>query len=70
MTIAETYARSRLADVAARLRQRAIRRVTVRPDGLVLRIVLDDGTVLRVSAEADSGGTPRLDVDVFHAGIR
>jgi hypothetical protein len=69
-TIRETYARSRVSDAAARLRNRAIRDMTVRPDGLVLRILFDGGEMLRVSAEADANGKPRLDVDVLHAGVR
>jgi len=69
-SIAELYARSRVTEAAARSRNRAIRDLTVRPDGLVLRIVLDDGAILRVSAEADASGRPRLDVDVLHAGMR
>lgn len=70
MTLTEIYARSRMTDAATRLRDRAIREVTIRPDGVVLRILLDDGVMLRVSAEAGANGRPRLDVDVLHAAVR
>jgi hypothetical protein len=70
MTVAEMYAQSRVTEAASRLRNRAIRDVTVRPDGIVLRILLDDGEMLRVSAEADANGRRRLDVDVLHAAVR
>ena len=59
---------SRMTQAVTLLRSRAIRDVTVRPDDLVLRILFDDGEMLRISAEAH--GKPRLDVDVLHAGIR
>lgn len=70
MTVTEMYAQSRATDAATRLCNRVIRDVTVRPDGIVLRILLDDGEMLRVSAEADARGRPRLDVDVLHAAVR
>jgi hypothetical protein len=70
MTVAEMYAQSRVTEAASRLRNRAIRDLAVRPDGIVLRILLDDGEMLRVSAEADANGRPRLDVDVLHAAVR
>ena len=70
MTTVETYACSRASEAATLLRNRAIRDLTVRPDGLVLRILFDDGEMLRISALADAKGKPRLDLDVLHAGMR
>jgi hypothetical protein len=54
----------RIAQAVARLRGEAVRGVTVRSDVRQLRVELESGLILVVSAERDAQGRPRLEVDV------
>ncbi|HYK82673.1 MAG TPA: hypothetical protein VEU55_05965 [Gemmatimonadales bacterium] len=54
----------RIVAAVARLRGEAVRGVTVRSDLRQLRVELESGLILVVSAERDAQGRPRLDVDV------
>jgi hypothetical protein len=51
----------------ARLHGASIRDVTVRSDVRHLRVELENGLILLVSAEQDANGRPRLEVDVVEA---
>lgn len=54
----------RIAVAVARLRGEAVREVTVRSDLRQIRVELQSGVILVVSAERDAQGRPRLEVDV------
>ncbi len=54
----------RVAGAVARLRGEGVREVTVRSDLRQLKVELDSGLILVVSAERDAQGRPRLEVDV------
>jgi hypothetical protein len=54
----------RIAGAVARLRGEGVREVTVRSDLRQLKVELDGGLILVVSAERDPQGRPRLEVDV------
>ena len=54
----------RIALAVARLRGEAVREVTVRSDLRQIRVELQRGVILVVSAERDTQGRPRLEVDV------
>lgn len=54
----------RVAGAVARLRGEAVRDVTVRSDLRQLKVELESGLILVVSAERDPQGRPRLEVDV------
>ncbi len=54
----------RIVAAVARLRGTAVREVTVRSDLRQLRVELESGLILVVSAERDDQGRPRLAVDV------
>jgi len=54
----------RIALAVARLRGEAVREVTVRSDLRQIRVELQSGMILVVSAERDTQGRPRLEVDV------
>ena len=54
----------RVAGAVARLRGEAVRDVTVRSDLRQLKVELESGLILVVSAERDVQGRPRLEVDV------
>ncbi len=54
----------RIAGAVARLRGEAVREVTVRSDLRQLRVELESGLILVVSAERDAQGRPHLEVDV------
>lgn len=54
----------RVAAAVARLRGEAVRDVTVRSDLRQIRVELESGLILVVSAERDVQGRPRLEVDV------
>jgi hypothetical protein len=54
----------RIVGAVARLRGEAVREVTVRSDLRQLRVELESGLILVVSAERDAHGRPRLEVDV------
>ncbi len=64
----------RVAGAVARLRGEAVRDVTVRSDLRQLRVELESGLILVVSAARDGQGRPRLEVDVVelpqHAAAR
>jgi hypothetical protein len=57
----------RVVAAVARLRGEAVRDVTVRSDARQLKMELDSGLILVVSAEKDAQGRPRLEVDVVEA---
>jgi len=54
----------RIVAAVARLRGESVREVTVRSDLRQLRVELESGLILVVSAERDAQGRPRLEVDV------
>jgi hypothetical protein len=54
----------RVVAAVARLRGEAVRDVTVRSDLRQLKVELESGLILVVSAERDAQGRPRLEVDV------
>ena len=54
----------RVAGAVARLRGEAVREVTVRSDLRQIKVELESGLILVVSAERDAQGRPRLAVDV------
>jgi hypothetical protein len=54
----------RIAEAVARLRGETVRDVTVRSDLRQIKVELDSGLMLVVSAERDGQGGPRLTVDV------
>ena len=57
----------RIVAAVARLRGETVREVTVRSDVRHLKVELDSGVILVVSAERDEQGRPRLEVDVVEA---
>jgi hypothetical protein len=57
----------RIVAAVARLRGEAVRDVTVRSDVRHLKVELESGVILVVSAERDEAGRPRLEVDVVEA---
>jgi len=57
----------RIVAAVARLRGEGVREVTVRSDMRHLKVELDSGVILVVSAENDDQGRPRLEVDVVEA---
>ena len=54
----------RVVAAVARLRGESVREVTVRSDVRHLKVELESGLILVVSAERDEQGRPRLEVDV------
>src|SRR5438552_2372634 len=54
----------RVAGAVARLRGEAVRDATVRSDLRQLKVELESGLILVVSAERDAQGRPHLEVDV------
>ena len=54
----------RIVAAVARLRGETVRDVTVRSDARHLKVELESGLILVVSAERDAQGRPRLEVDV------
>ncbi|HEU5261850.1 MAG TPA: hypothetical protein VFU41_10575 [Gemmatimonadales bacterium] len=54
----------RIVGAVARLRGESVRHVTVRSDLRQVKVELESGRVLVVSAERDAHGRPRLEVDV------
>ena len=54
----------RIVGAVARLRGESVRHVTVRSDLRQVKLELESGRVLVVSAERDAQGRPRLEVDV------
>ena len=57
----------RIVAAVTRLRGELVREVTVRSDVRHLKVELDSGVILVVSAERDDQGRPRLEVDVVEA---
>jgi hypothetical protein len=57
----------RMVAAVARLRGEAVRDVTLRSDARHLKMELESGLILVVSAEQDEQGRPRLEVDVVEA---
>jgi hypothetical protein len=54
----------RIVAAVARLRGETVREVTVRSDIRHLKVELESGLILVVSAEPDEHGRPHLEVDV------
>ncbi len=54
----------RIVGAVARLRGESVRDVTVRSDLRQVKVELESGLILVVSAERDAQGRPRLEVDV------
>lgn len=67
MSLLELQALRRIVAAAARLRGEAIREVTVRSDARHLKVELESGAILVISAERDEHGRPKLEVDVVEA---
>ncbi|MGH2668681.1 MAG: hypothetical protein ACRDH5_06100 [bacterium] len=67
MSSADLQDLRRVVGAVARLRGQAVREVTVRSDLRHLKVELEDGLILVVSAEHDPQGRPRLEVDVVAA---
>ena len=57
----------RIVAAVARLRGETVREVTVRSDVRQLKVDLESGLILVVSAERDAQGRPYLEVDVVAA---
>ncbi|HXQ30072.1 MAG TPA: hypothetical protein VN848_12495 [Gemmatimonadales bacterium] len=57
----------RIVAAVSRLRGELVREVTVRSDLRHLKVELESGIILVVSAEHDEHGRPRLEVDVVEA---
>jgi hypothetical protein len=57
----------RIVAAVARLRGELVREVTVRSDVRQIKVELESGLILVVSAEHDEQGRPRLEVDVAEA---
>ena len=57
----------RIVGAVARLRGEVVRDVTVRSDVRHVKVELESGLILVVSAERDAQGRPRLEVDVVEA---
>jgi hypothetical protein len=64
VTSLEVQALRRIVGAVARLRGESVREVTVRSDLRQLKVELESGLILVVSAERDAQGRPRLEVDV------
>jgi hypothetical protein len=60
----EVQALRRIVGAVAKLRGESVREVTVRSDLRQLKVELESGLILVVSAERDPQGRPRLEVDV------
>ena len=54
----------RIVGAVAKLRGELVREVTVRSDLRQLKVALESGLILVVSAERDPQGRPQLEVDV------
>jgi hypothetical protein len=54
----------RIVGAVARLRGELVREVTVRSDVRQLKVELESGLILVVTAERDAQGRPQLEVDV------
>ncbi len=54
----------RIVAAVARLRGETVRDVTVRSDVRHVKVELESGLILVISAERDEQGRPRLEVDV------
>ncbi len=67
MSSAQLQDLRRVVGAVARLHGASIRDVTVRSDVRHLRVELENGLILLVSAEQDANGRPRLEVDVVEA---
>jgi hypothetical protein len=57
----------RIVGAVARLRGETVREVTVRSDVRQLKVELEGGLILVVSAERDEHARPRLEVDVVES---
>ena len=64
MSRPELHDLRRIAVAVARLRGEAVREVTVRSDLRQIKVELQSGVILVVSAGRDGQGRPRLEVDV------
>jgi hypothetical protein len=67
MKSVELHDLRRIVAAVARLRGEGVREVTVRSDMRHLKVELESGLILIVSAEQDDQGRPRLEVDVVEA---
>ncbi len=57
----------RIVDAVEQLHDQTVHDAVIRSDCRQLRLALDDGRILLVSALLDDVGKPRLDVDVLGA---
>lgn len=64
MTSLGVQALRRIVGAVARLRGELVRDVTVRSDVRQLKVELESGLILVVTAERDGQGRPQLEVDV------
>lgn len=67
MPIAPVQDLRRIAEAVGQLRGRTVEDVQVRSDCRLLRITLEGGQILLISALSDESGKPRLDVDLLRA---
>lgn len=67
MPIAPVQDLRRIAEAVGQLRGRTVEDVQVRSDCRFLRITLEGGQILLISALLDELGKPRLDVDLLRA---
>jgi len=67
MPIAPVQDLRRIAEAVGQLRGRTVEDVQVRSDCRFLRITLEGGRILLISALIDEFGKPRLDVDLLRA---
>ena len=57
----------RIAEAVGQLTGETVRAVEMRSDCRQLRVTLDDGQLLLITALKDEAGKPRLDVDLLRA---
>jgi hypothetical protein len=57
----------RVVGAVTRLRSETVKHVTVRSDVRQVKVEFDSGLILVISAERDTHGRPRLEVDVVEA---
>ncbi len=67
MPIAPVQDLRRIAEAVGQLRGRTVEDVQVRSDCRFLRMTLEGGQILLISALLDEFGKPRLDVDLLRA---
>ncbi|HMG19165.1 MAG TPA: hypothetical protein VK573_10605 [Gemmatimonadales bacterium] len=67
MSTADLQDLRRVVGAVKRLKGETIKQVTVRSDVRHMKVEFDSGLILVISAEHDTQGRPRLEVDVVEA---